>query len=285
MHKPVECAVQVRTEQGQRTAQLTVLTNEARGSWSGLVPDHGKLMHVFLVREPQLDVLAHVHPVRRSSRVFEFALPPVPSGDYRLYADVVHETGFAQTLTTLAKIPEPPADAAPSDSALLPDPDDSHHIEPATRTTTDPNSVSLGDGRVMTWERPEKLSTGRETNLRFAIREADGSLSKLEPYMGMLGHAAIRRRDGAVFTHLHPAGSLSMAAQQVFQIRAGENPPRRITPEMMEALCQPPDPDIPQQPLSFPWEFPKPGDYRIWVQVKIGGAVHTASFDTTVSGN
>ena len=98
----------------------------------------------------------------------------------------------------------------------------------------------------------------------------------------MLGHAAIRRDDGAVFTHLHPAGSVSVAAQQVFQLRAGDKPPKRITPEMMEKLCQLPGGTQPQQPLSFPYEFPKPGRYRIWVQVKAGGSVQTGMFDAEV---
>ena len=134
----------------------------------------------------------------------------------------------------------------------------------------------------MKWDAAQVPVVGREATLRFSIHEADGSLSKLEAYMGMLGHAAIRRDDGAVFTHLHPAGSVSIAAQQVFQIRAGEKPPKRITPEMMEKLCQPPDANMPQQPLTFPYEFPKPGRYRIWVQAKIAGIVRTGVFDTEV---
>lgn len=279
MHKPAECAADVRVEGGQRIAQLTILTNEARASWPGLVPDHGKLMHVFMVREPALDVLAHVHPIRRTHWQFEAVLPPLPAGDYRVYADVTHETGFSQTLTTLARVPEAPSDHAGDGTIPSRDPDDSWFAgEPAIGKA----EFALGDGRVMKWERAESIITGRAISLRFVVQEQDGSPTRLEPYMSMLGHAAIRRDDGAVFTHLHPAGSVSVAAQQVFQLRAGDKPPKRITPEMMEQLCQPPSGDRPQQPLSFPYEFPKPGRYRIWVQIKAGGQVHTGVFDAEV---
>jgi hypothetical protein len=281
MHQPVECDVKVRIEDGQRIAQLTVLTNEARGSWPGLVPDHGKLMHVFMMREPQLDVLAHLHPIRRNHRLFEVALPPLPAGNYRLYADVTHETGLSQTLTAMTTVPEL-VGAQKTEAGMIADADDSWHVSPPSGPASKRFESDLGDGRVMKWDGAQLPVVGREATLRFTIHEPDGSLAKLDAYMGMLGHAAIRRDDGAVFTHLHPAGSVSIAAQQVFQIRAGEKPPKRITPEMMEKLCQPPDANTPQQPLTFPYEFPKPGRYRIWVQVKLGGTVRTGVFDTEV---
>ena len=41
----------------------------------------------------------------------------------------------------------------------------------------------------------------------------------LEPYMGMMSHAAVLRSDGRVFAHLHPLGNYSMAAQTLFETR------------------------------------------------------------------
>lgn len=143
-------------------------------------------------------------------------------------------------------------------------------------------SGALGDGFRIIRDRGEPLVVGRETSLRFRVLDAKGEPADLEPYMSMLAHAIVRRDDGTVFTHLHPAGTISVASHQVFPLRSGEKPPRRITPEMMEKLCQPPGPELRRLPIAFPYEFPKPGRYRIWVQVKTGGTVRTGVFDAEV---
>ena len=283
LHQPVACQGVVVNEGNQRLLRINIQTNEGRASWSSLVPDHGKLMHVFLMREPQLDVLAHLHPARRSRVQFEAVLPPMPAGDYRLYADVTHETAFSQTLTTLAQVPSIPVPpGSPAGSGVAADPDDSWF---QGRPVEGGNESQMGGGWIMKWERPPSLGVRRETTLRFQVLQPDGGLARLEPYVGMLGHAAIRREDGSVFTHLHPAGSVSLAAQQVFQIRAGDHAPKRITPEMMEKYCLPPTGDSLQQPLSFPYEFPQPGRYLIWVQVKAAGQARTGVFAGTVENS
>lgn len=80
-----------------------------------LVPDHGHLMHLFLVRTPALDAFGHLHPVRSGVATFEHALPDLPAGSYRVFADVVHATGLDETAT--ASIDLVPL-AAPSDRVL-----------------------------------------------------------------------------------------------------------------------------------------------------------------------
>ena len=279
MYRPVTARAETRLDSGARVLSLYVdATNSGSTAWSPLVPDHGKLMHMFLVREPGMDAFAHLHPVRRASRQFDVVLPPLPAGTYRAYADVTHESGFSQTLTTAVEIPaagttgEGPAD-------LPADPEDSW----SSGGVATNGVASLGDGLTMKLAVDEPLRAGHGVTLRVQVRDASGAAAKLEPYISMLAHAAIRRDDGTVFTHLHPAGSISMASQQVFQIRSGEKGARRVTPELLEQLCAPPGPDALLQPVAFPYEFPKPGHYRMWVQVKSGGAVHTGVFDLEVA--
>ena len=90
------------------------------------MPDHGKLMHLFLVREPGLDAFAHLHPVPPGGAGrFEAACRRSRRARYRIYADVVHESGFAQTLAARVRVP-PRQPARPP-----PDPDDSWRVRAA----------------------------------------------------------------------------------------------------------------------------------------------------------
>jgi len=74
-------------------------------SWAALVPDHGKLMHLFLIREPDLGVFAHLHPIRPDARTFALELPALPAGGYQLYGDVTFENGISQTVNgTLTQV-------------------------------------------------------------------------------------------------------------------------------------------------------------------------------------
>ena len=102
--------------------------------------------------------------------------------------------------------------------------------------------------------------------------------------MGMAAHAMITRDDGAVFVHLHPAGTISLAAQQTFLLRQpGDTAPgalgKRLQMEMGSGGMR----EVPSSSVSFPYAFPRPGHYRIWVQVKRAGRILTGAFDADVA--
>jgi hypothetical protein len=241
--------------------------------WTPLIADHGKLIHVFMIREPDLTAFAHLHPSTKDSVGFTSSLPVLPAGTYRVYADIVHESGFTQTLVSKLTLPRPARDGGrPTD-----DDDAARAVVPSFNA----DSAVLEDGSVMRLERPRKaFLVGTEALLRFSVSGSDGRQVALEPYIGMAGHAVIARDDGAVFVHLHPSGSISIASQMAFQMRQpGDTIPGRLgermrTVESSHAIA----PLDRRAVISFPYAFPKPGRYHMWVQVKRDGRVLTGAF-------
>jgi hypothetical protein len=240
--------------------------------WSPLIQDHGKIVHVFLIREPDLLAFAHLHPSTTDSVSFVSALPPLPAGRYRVYGDIVHESGFTETLSTKVDLPE---QSAPS--ARASDTDDASHF-----ASTPPNrtSANLEDGSVMTLDRGSSFVEGRDASLRFTVVGSDGKPLSLEPYIGMTGHAVVSRDDGAVFVHLHPAGTISIASQMSFMMRqpgdtiAGRLGQRINASEAAHSAA----PVAQNGVITFPYAFPKPGKYHTWVQVKHAGRILTGAF-------
>jgi hypothetical protein len=287
LYQPMQVATTVAAQNGAPALRLAITDSEWLGrQYSPLIPDHGKLMHLFLVRE-DLGVLAHLHPLMLDSSTFEAALPAIAPGHYRLYADVVHESGFTQTLLDSVTVPAGVTTWRPSD------PDDSWWSSPQPSDYSDQPSVisrqqtvRLEDGAAMVWVRDSTtLLAGRDVELEFAVTTPDGRQAALEPYMGMLSHAVITREDGSVFVHLHPAGTIAMASQLVYALRVPEDTVRgrlgaRITAAEPQPMQMGP---MPGGVVSFPYAFPQPGRYRIWVQVKRNGRVLTGWFDAEVT--
>jgi hypothetical protein len=91
-----------------------------------------------------------------------------------------------------------------------------------------------------------------------------------------------------VFVHLHPAGSINLTAQMRFAeaegAGAGPGPDggrHETSPGGAHDAAVPAAPR-PSNTVTFPFVFPEPGAYRIFVQVKIGADVETAAFDAEV---
>ena len=270
-----------------RLVRITPASND-RGnqSWPKLVTDHGKLMHAFLIREPDLDVFAHVHPAFTPAGNFMLTTPPLPAGDYRLYGDITDESGLSQTVTDWLILPalKPDAPPIPEIARLKPDLDDSwHQAEPFSGPVQEPTTTAnLQNGYRMVWDNPEVAQNPGESALKFTVLDPVSQPARLMPYIGMLGHTAVRRDDGAVFAHLHPVGSISMASQEIFQKKEGTASKTMAEGMDHSTHMMGDETAAPNNQLAFPFAFPQTGSYRIWVQVKIGEMVMTAVFDTEV---
>jgi hypothetical protein len=233
--------------------------------WSmGLIPDHGHLMHLFLLRVPALGRFYHLHPEQANDGSFTVTLPEIPEGRYRIFADIVRGTGFPETLVSDIELPNVAGQPFSGD--------DSGVTASAFESSASPANVAqLSDGSRMVWERDTDIwKAGQVRWFRFRVEDAEHEPVKdLEPYMGMAGHAEFVRSDLSVFAHIHPAGSVSMASLMIVEQDMGmpmEHSPMHTLPAE----------------VSFPYGFPKAGDYRLFVQVKRHGQVETGVFDAHV---
>jgi hypothetical protein len=232
-----------------------------------LLPDHGHLMHLYVIRVPGMDLVWHLHPNRTGAGTFTQSLPAMPAGSYQLYGDIVHENGFPETATAEVQLPQIAGTPLEGDDAggtgpVLDKADYNAAVAP------------LAGGYRMVWDRgTAPFHTRVPYEFRFHVEDASGHPAEgMELYMGMLGHAAFVRTDRTVFAHVHPSGSVPMASLSLTA---------NADPHAGHVMNQEPASSLPAT-VSFPYGFPQPGDYRIIVQVKRAGKVETGIFDTRV---
>ena len=241
------------------------------------IPDHDHLMHLYVIRWPQMDVVFHLHPQPAGTGEFDLKLPSMPAGDYRLYADVVHKNGFPETIVGSISVPglagRPLAgdDAAGTASPV-------NAMQDNSGTSAD-RLFRLPDGYTMVWKSPGKLVAKAPQSFQFELLNEAGRPATDEAlYMGMLGHAAFVKTDGTVFAHIHPNGSMAMAALMMAnpQLQMQQNGDASMPGMAMPAGQLPAS-------VTFPYGFPSAGRYRIFVQMKHGETVETGIFDADVA--
>lgn len=311
VYKPLTMEATLGPDSG-KSDQLLSLKIEDPG-WlksrkvNDFVLDHDHLMHLYLIRQPGMDVVYHLHPSQVATGNFELHLPSMPAGDYRLYADVVHATGFPETLVSSLTLPE--VEGRPLQG------DDAKGTAPALATNAacpvnEPGNAAatfrLPDGYTMVWNNASVQPAKTPQVFEFSLLDGSGQSAKdVALYMGMLGHAAFVKDDGSVFAHVHPSGTVSMAA---LMMAAAQNQPNSAASQAIAAIPEMEDEDTPTDKdrgaekladsmagmnmpgsagpssmlpnaVGFPYGFPTPGAYRIFVQMKHGGTVETGSFD------
>ena len=232
-----------------------------------LVLDHNHLMHLYVVRWPEMSVVYHLHPAQVSAGDFDVALPAIAAGDYRLFADIVHADGFPETAVAEVHLDVPQGMALAGDDAY-------GELAPFPQVAA--SEIPLADGYRFRFavETPQGkgeaiVRANSPVVLRFTLLDPRGNApSDMENYMGMLGHLAIIRSDGSVFAHIHPEGSAAMAAMIMANTAAG------ASMEMSPAKFS--------NTADFPFGFPVAGRYRIVIQMKHGTKIETGAADLVV---
>ena len=114
---------------------------------------------------------------------------------------------------------------------------------PATSTTVDGYTVTLAGA----------AQPGRSSPLTLTVSRDGRPVTDLEPYLGAYGHLVALRQGDLAYLHVHPEGA-------------------------------PGDGRTPAGPaVTFSAEVPSAGTYRLYLDFRHGGAVHTAEF-TVVAG-
>jgi hypothetical protein len=283
LYRPSPLAV---SREGSRLrVQATDTLWQPPGRPSAIVPDHGKLMHLFVVRADDAGAFAHLHPRAQDTSAnpaFVATLPPLPPGRYYLYGDVVHETGFERTLVGSLEIPP-----AATSRAAMADPDDAWFVG---RGSSD-GVARLEDGSRMTVRLSPAGSprAGVDLTIRVSVSDASGEPARLDPYLGMPAHGVVTRVDGAVYVHLHPMGTITRAAQDAFLARdrgdtTASGQLRNMDSRDHGAHATDASTDVDAATvIEFPYAFPRAGDYRLFVQVKRAGRILTGAFAIAVS--
>ncbi|MGC2662009.1 MAG: hypothetical protein WA324_28950, partial [Bryobacteraceae bacterium] len=239
-----------------------------------LIPDHNHIMHLYAIRQPGLDAVYHLHPKLVGDAELKLPLPNMLPGSYRLYADIVHANGFPETLVTTINLPAVQGRPLSGDDAFG---------QAAWWNRSIPaKTFLLPDGYTMQWDRADQPLRAKQAEVyRFRLLDPAGQAPKdMAFYMGMLGHAAFVKTDGSTFAHIHPSGSASMAALML----AGDHGEKGMAMPMDNGPGHDGMPMPMQLPnvVGFPYGFPVPGAYRIFVQMKHGNTVETGVFDAGV---
>ena len=248
---------------------------EADGGWlvvknSDMLLDHGHLMHLYAIREPEMDAVFHLHPEPTGKQGLSMVLPAMPAGTYKLYGDVVFLNGFPETETATLTVPAGVSTAALGieDASAAPPPISAGDLGPAYK---------LPDGYTMVWDKPATITAGTPYAFRFTLLDAGGKpASDMQPYLGMAGHAAFVKTDGTTFAHTHPEGSAAMPAMML----ADESTMAMGGMNDMSGMAGGSEPVKPV--VEFPYGFPSAGRDRIFIQMKHGSTGETGVFDAEV---
>jgi hypothetical protein len=209
--------------------------------------EHARRLHLIVVRR-DLTGFQHLHPRMRANGTWATPLTLPEPGRYRAYADFKRD-GRKQVLPVDLTV----AGSAPS--RPLPPP-------ASTASTEDGYRVQVAGSGVR---------AGQESELRFAVTRG-GAPVAVEPYLGADGHLVALREGDLAYLHTHPEGGT--AAKGGHGGEAEHAAGAEHAPAVRNAGGA----------ITFATTFPTAANYRLFLQFKHEGKVHTAAFTQRVSG-
>lgn len=208
-------------------------------------------LHFYAIRS-DLTGFQHLHPSMAPDGTWTAQLPALAPGTWRLYASftpaVSTVTGAGPAAGTGTGMGAAAQDLVLSRTLTVPG---AVHATPLPR----PAASTAVDGYTVTVK--GALSAGTAGPLTVDVTRGGAPVTDLEPYLGTYAHLTAFHAGDQALAHLHP---LDEAATD-----AGEDP--HGGPE-----------------LAFHAELSKPGDWRLFLQFKAGGALHTAALTLHVAG-
>src|ERR1700686_1756223 len=112
-----------------------------------VIPYIGHLIHLFLLRVPELDAMWHLHPDPMEGCAFSVNLPDMPAGRYQVFADLVDPRGYPWTLVGSIDLPQIAGKPLAGD-------DSTWSGEPLVTPAADATNSPLSDGGHIVWQRP-----------------------------------------------------------------------------------------------------------------------------------
>jgi hypothetical protein len=110
-----------------------------------------------------------------------------------------------------------------------------------------PSTQASTDGYAVAFEHP-RLRAGHEAALRFTVTRDGRPVAGIQPYLGARGHLVALRQGDLAYLHIHPETHEDAA-----------------------------------NAIPFAADFLSAGSYRLFLQFRAGGAVHTAAFTARVA--
>jgi hypothetical protein len=217
--------------------------------------EHDKRMHLILARD-DLTGFQHLHPRMASDGTWSTPVTLPDAGRYRVFADFKHDgenQTLARTLTVdgrAKRLPLPP---------------------PAATAQVDGYQVHLDAG---------PSHAGRPAELAFHVSR-DGLPVQVQDYLGAKGHLVALRESDLAYLHTHPAegaahgGGEAQGGEEGHGGHGGAEAPAGGDGHGGHADH---GAAVVAEPVRFETEFPSPGRYRLFVQFKHEGRVHTAAF-------